>query len=102
MRALGYGVAAVSHDPVPILKRFGERRDIGFALLSDSGSEIIPAFGLLNESFPPGSRWRGIAHPMTVVVDAEGVVRHRFSERRYQDRPGIDSILDVLRREAGG
>lgn len=102
MRALGYGVATVSHDPVAVLKRFAERRDIGFALLSDSESEIIPAFGLLNESFPPGSRWRGIAHPMTVVVDAEGVVRHRFSERRYQDRPGIDEILDVLRREAGG
>ena len=102
MRALGYGVAVVTYDPVPVLKRFAERRDIGFALLSDASMEIIPAFGLLNESFRQGSPWHGIAHPLILVVDAEGVVRHRFSERSYRDRPDVDVVLDILRREAGG
>lgn len=84
------------------LAQFAELEGIGFALLSDAKAEIIPAFGLLNRRFPPGSRWYGVAHPAIVVVDAKGVVRHRFSERRYRDRPDAGAVLKILRREAGG
>ena len=39
---------------------------------------------------------------MIFVVDEKGVVRHRFYERDYSDRPDVDVVLEVLRREAGG
>tara|TARA_R110000787_G_scaffold125271_2_gene236414 strand:+ start:711 stop:830 length:120 start_codon:yes stop_codon:yes gene_type:complete len=39
---------------------------------------------------------------MIFVVDEKGVVRHRFSESDYSDRPDVDVVLDVLRKEAGG
>jgi peroxiredoxin len=94
-------VAGVSYDPVEILKRFSDRNDIGFTLLSDAGTKIIPAFGLLNERFAPGSRWYGLAHPITLVVDNAGIVRHRFSERSYRERPEVDLVLDILRKDGG-
>ena len=39
---------------------------------------------------------------MIFVIDAEGVIRHRFSETNYQSRPDVDVILDILRKEAAG
>lgn len=91
----------MTYDPVPLLARFAGNRNIAYTLLSDPDSEIIRAFGLLDEEVPPGSPWYGIAHPLTLVVDSEGIVRRRFSEGSYQERPDVDVVLDVLREEAG-
>jgi peroxiredoxin len=83
------------------LARFAASQKIGYTLLSDAGAKIISAFGLINEEFAPGSAWYGIAHPLTMVVDRQGVIRHRFSEKNYSSRPDVDVVLDVLRKEAG-
>jgi len=95
-------VALVTHDSVSTLARFAERENIGYTLLSDADTKIIPAFGLINEQFARGTAWYGVAHPMIFVVDEKGVVRHRFSERDYASRPDVDVVLEVLRKEAGG
>lgn len=66
-------------------------------MLSDEGSAIIRAFGLLAENYPPGSFYYGVPHPAIVVIDANGVVSHRFSESNYVTRPEIDDVLIALR-----
>jgi len=43
----------------------------------------------------------GIPHPAIVVIDADGMVSHRFSEQRYTDRPEVDDVLAALKRDAG-
>ena len=91
----------VTYDAVAELKRVSDRRMIGFTLLSDAGHEIIPAFGLVNESYSQNSPWYGLAHPLTMVVDADGIVRHRFSERSYRNRPDVELVFYILRAEAG-
>jgi peroxiredoxin len=92
----------VTYDPVDILKRFAAREKIGFTLLSDPKSAIIGAFGLIDGSVPPGSDWYGFAHPMVFVFDSKGVVRHRFSEPSYQQRPDVDVIFEILQKETKG
>ena len=89
----------ITNDPVPILTRFSEAESIGYPLLSDAGNVIIPAFGVANERFPKGSPWYGVAHPVILVVDAKGVVRHRFHEPDYRERPDAETILEILKRE---
>ena len=79
------------------MARFAKRRKITFTMLSDPKSEIIRAFDLLDASQSPGSGTYGIAHPMILVIDAEGVVRHRFSEATYSRRPKIEAVLDAIR-----
>ena len=71
-------------------------------MLSDVGSNIIRAFGLLAENYPEGSFYYGVPHPVIVVLDADGRVSHRFSERHYSTRPQIDDVLTVLRGNASG
>jgi peroxiredoxin Q/BCP len=98
VQALGYGVAIVTYDDAAKIKRFADDRAISYPILSDPKSEIIRAFGLLNEAYPPGSFAHGVPHPIIFVVDAQGVVRHRFSEAAYQQRPEIDLVLEAIRK----
>ena len=95
-------MAEVTYDKVDVLKPFAAREKIGFSLLSDPRSEIIGAFGLIDDSAPKDSPWYGFAHPMIFVIDQKGVIRHRFSEDDYQKRPDIEVILGILRKEAKG
>lgn len=81
-----------------MLQRFAAKERIGFTLLSDPDSALIEAFGLLDNSVPATSKWHGYAHPVIFVVDPDGVVRRRFSEANYQQRPDVNRILDVLRK----
>ena len=95
-------MALITHDKPGPLKRFADARNIGYTLLSDAKAEIIPAFGIANPQFPKGSSWYGVALPIVFVVGKDGVIRHRFSSRNYRSRPEVDTILDVLRKDAQG
>ena len=53
---------------------------------------MIKALGILNEEHAPGSFAHGIPHPMVFVIDAKGVLRARFSEAKYSDRPDSPKI----------
>ena len=86
-------MAAVSYDSVEILRNFADRRKISFPLLSDSDSKIIRAFGLLNEGVPEDSPFRGIPHPITFLVDKNGVVKERQFEEDYRQRYTLGSTL---------
>ena len=99
---LGYNVALITHDKPAPLARFAGSENIGYTLLSDAKAKIIPAFGITNPQFPKSSSWYGIALPIIFVVDANGVIRHRFSTRNYRNRPEVDVILDILRKETKG
>lgn len=87
---------------MPKLARLGKRAKITYPMLSDSGSAIISAFGLLAENYPPGSFYYGVPHPAIIVIDAEGTVSHRFSEGDYTDRPDIDTVLKALKGVGSG
>jgi peroxiredoxin len=87
------GLVAVSYDPVQVLAGFAKRRGITFALLSDSGSEVIKQYGILNTTVAPNTPTYGIPFPGTFIVDAKGVVTSRFFEAAYQERNTIVSVL---------
>ena len=79
------------------LARFSRRRKIGFTLLSDPDSAIIRAFGLLNEDFPPGRPGHGLSIPLMFVIDAKGIVTHRFSDPDHSWRPEVELVLKAIR-----
>lgn len=90
----------VAFDAPAKVKALAEQRAVAYPILSDPKSEMIRAFGVLNAEYPPGHFAHGVAHPIIFVVDAAGVVRHRFSEARYQERPEIDRVIDALKADA--
>jgi peroxiredoxin len=92
----------VTRDTVDVLDDYAARETIGYTLLSDTKSEIIGAFGLINEQMPRGSAWYGIARPAIFAIDPKGVISHRFTTRDYRDRPDPALVLEELRKGAGG
>ena len=92
----------VTYDDVPVLAAFSDANGIGYPLVSDGRREIVPAFGVGDERYGRTSPWHGVARPIIFVVDASGIVRHRFSGPDYQSRPDVDAVLAALKREAGG
>jgi hypothetical protein len=100
IRGAGYGLAAISYDPVPVLAEFASRRAITYPLLSDAGSKVIRAYGILNTTVPASNaQQRGIPFPGTFIVDRRGVVTSRVFEEAYQERDTVSSVLVRLGHE---
>lgn len=100
MTDAGYGLAAISYDPVETLKAFSDKHAITFPLLSDAGSQTITAWGLLNKEAT--GRTAGIPHPGTFMIDRSGAIVSRAFEQPYQERRSATSILALLSATAPG
>jgi peroxiredoxin len=98
VRKQGLGVAAISYDSVAVLKNFADRQHITFPLLSDSGSKMIRAFGILNETVKPDTAFYGIPYPGTYIVNVQGKVQSKYFEDDYRERV---SASDILIQESG-
>jgi len=92
----GLGLIAISYDAPDTLKKFSDSRGITFPMVSDPGSAIIRRYGLLNETMDPKSRFYGVPHPGTFVLDSKGVVVSRFFEDAYQERYTAATVLSTL------
>jgi hypothetical protein len=89
----GLGLAAISYDSVAILRDFAARKKITFPLLSDPDSQVIRAFGILNESVKPESPQYGIPNPGTYLVDTHGKVVAKYFEQDMRERISASAIL---------
>jgi len=76
-----------------VLKNFADRAAIHFPMLSDPGSKIIRAFGILNESLPKDNFVYGVPHPGTYILDQNGVVRAKYFEDDFRERYTAANIL---------
>ncbi|MPZ88721.1 MAG: redoxin domain-containing protein [Nitriliruptorales bacterium] len=105
-------VFAVSYDPVDVLAEFAADHGITYALLSDVGSVVIEALGLLNRHAEQqqahfGStyddRKKRMPHPGTFVLDADGIIVDRRFEQSHRRRPsGSVLMADALAGVDGG
>ena len=94
IRRSGFGVAAISYDPMRVTSDFSQRRGITFPLLSDAGSAVIQRYGILNTTVSPTNRQLyGIPFPGTFVVDRGGIVTSRVFETAYQERDTMSNLL---------
>ena len=98
----GLGLIAISYDSPETHKKFADSRGITFPMISDAGSAIIKQYGLVNETMDPKSRFYGVPHPGTFIVDRKGVVQSRFFEDAYQERYTAATILSTLGAGSGG
>jgi hypothetical protein len=91
----GLTLVAISYDAPDTVKAFAASRGITFPMISDPGSAIIKRYGLLNETMDPKSKFYGVPHPGTFILDRKGVVVSRFFEQAYQERYTVGTILSA-------
>jgi hypothetical protein len=97
-----------------VLREFASAKGIAFPLLSDEGSRVITALGLLDrdlaahhETFGIQTRDSqfGVAYPAIFVLDETGRVVDRRIKENYRAREGmlklLDAALDVVLTPTG-
>lgn len=99
IREAGYEPIIISYDSVEVLKRFTDKYEYPYTMLSDKGSEIIKAFGILNEEIAPESDRYGIPKPTVFVVSKDGIITHILGDGSVRNRADIDAIMAVLAPE---
>ncbi|WP_127792718.1 thioredoxin-dependent thiol peroxidase [Agromyces sp. LHK192] len=71
----GYRVLGISPDPVEQLAEFAAAQALPYTLLSDPDADVARAFGAWGQKTVGDRTFDGLIRS-TVVVDADGVVRH--------------------------
>ena len=97
IRGEGYELVVVTYDKPVAIKRFMERYDLRFPVLSDMGSKAIRSFDVLDESADPQSDRFGYALPIVFILDREGTVKSKLYDEDYRTRPEAAKIVSRLR-----
>ncbi len=77
----GYGIVGVSPDPPSLNKKFKEKEDLNFDLLSDEDHELSEGLGAWGEKKNYGRVYQGIIRS-TFVIDESGQVEKAYRNVR--------------------
>ncbi|MEX1993502.1 MAG: peroxiredoxin family protein [Steroidobacteraceae bacterium] len=94
--ALGLAVVSVSVDPVADLARFHSEQKIGYTMVADTKGTVVQALGIRDPAYGPDSRAFGVPQPVIFVLDRKQIVRAKFAEHGYRNRPDLDRVLEQL------
>jgi peroxiredoxin Q/BCP len=89
-KALLFGVSA---DSVAKHKKFTDKFDLTFPLLSDESKEMITAYGVWQQKAFMGRKYMGIVRT-TFVIDEKGKISHIFPNVKVAGH--ADEVLAVL------
>lgn len=88
-------VVSMTYDPVDYLKEVELDRGVAFTMLHDQDITHVNRLGILNTEYEPGSRAYGVPYPGIFLVDRNGVIRYKFAEESYRDRPDFNYVLEA-------
>lgn len=93
IQAAGALVFGVSADSIASHRKFQQKLELPFELLSDESHTMLEAYGAWKEKSMYGRTFMGIERS-TVIIDANGVVKHMFPKVKVKGH--VDEILAVL------
>lgn len=88
--ATGAEIVGISTDTVESHRKFSENHQLPLRLLSDAKGEVTNLYGV--RSWIPGRSARAV-----IVIDAQGVVRHRQVQPLSLFRPKDNQVLAAIR-----
>lgn len=97
LAALNTVVVGISPDPVKRLKKFEERDQLNFTLVSDEDHAVADAFGVWGPKKFMGREYDGI-HRISFLVDTEGNIEKVFDKFKTKDHHQV--VLDYLKQSA--
>jgi thioredoxin-dependent peroxiredoxin len=87
----GAEVIGISSDSVASHKKFAEKHNLPFRLLSDVNKQVRKAFGV------PGDMLGLLPGRVTYVVDKQGIVRHIFNSQ-FNAAKHVEEAIGVLKQ----
>jgi len=98
--AAGAKLYVLSYDEVDALADYKKAHGATFTMLSDSDSDVIRSYGILNTTIAEDDHpWYGIPYPGVYVTDSEGTITQKFFENNFTVRPGAEQLVAAVRGE---
>jgi len=91
--AAGAVVLGVSPDEPKALKKFADKYDLPFTLLSDEGHKLADAYGVWAEKSMYGRKYWGNQRA-TFIIDGDGKIAHVFP--KVSPKTHDDVVLEAL------
>ncbi|MGP7733009.1 thioredoxin-dependent thiol peroxidase [Oceanimonas smirnovii] len=95
LEKLGVVVLGISPDPVARLKKFEEKDELNFTLLSDKDHAVADAFGVWGPKKFMGKEYDGI-HRISFLIDEAGTVARVFNKFKTKDHHEV--VLEHLKQ----
>lgn len=93
VRRKGAEVFGVSTDSVDSHRKFSERHELSFPLLSDENKEVVQTYGVWKRKSFLGRKFMGIERT-TFVIDENGTITHIFPKVKVAGH--ADEVLSIL------
>jgi peroxiredoxin Q/BCP len=90
---LGVDVVGISPDTPAKQKKFDDKHDLGFSLLSDHDNSIAKAYGTWGEKSMYGKKYEGIIRS-SLLIDEQGKVIEKWYKVSPKDT--VDKVLKTL------
>ena len=87
-------ILGISADPPQRQKKFEDKYDLPYTLLSDTDKKVCEAFGVIKEKSMYGKKVKGIART-TFVIGPDGRIRHTFENVKAQGH--AEEVLEYLK-----
>ena len=87
-------ILGISADPPQRQKKFEDKYDLPYTLLSDTDKKVCEAFGVIKEKSMYGKKVKGIART-TFVIGPDGRIRHIFENVKAQGH--AEEVLEYLK-----
>ena len=87
-------ILGISADPPQRQRKFEDKYDLPYTLLSDTDKKVCEAFGVIKEKNMYGKKVKGIART-TFVIGPDGRIRHVFENVKAQGH--AEEVLEYLK-----
>ena len=87
-------ILGISADPPQRQRKFEDKYDLPYTLLSDTDKKVCDAFGVIKEKNMYGKKVKGIART-TFVIGPDGRIRHIFENVNAQGH--AEEVLEYLK-----
>jgi len=95
IRSAGAQVVGISTDSPQSHQKFQDKYGLNFPLLSDTGKEVVKAYGVYKKKSLYGREFMGIERT-TFLIDRSGVVRRVFPKVKVKGH--VEQVLEALRK----
>jgi peroxiredoxin Q/BCP len=84
IKKLGYSVVGVSKDDLKSHKKFIEKQNLNFDLLSDAETDLVEKFGVWQEKKMMGRKYMGIVRT-TFLIGKDGKIQKIYENVKVKD-----------------
>jgi peroxiredoxin len=95
MGAQGAFIAAEKRDGMHKAVKFLTEHPVSFPFLLDEDRRVTKAYGLYHRI---GLDAINIAHPATLIIDREGIIRYLYRGRNQLDRAPMEHVLEAAKK----